>query len=78
LDVIYVVEREGFVFGEGEPGPDYGVGLDGRNEECALFCCNIVCKVGVWKIASSQIIEVPALSEIRLLAKGSGGRKSRA
>jgi hypothetical protein len=31
-DVVYVVEGEGFVFGEGEPGPDYAFGLNGRYE----------------------------------------------
>lgn len=33
LDIVYVVEGEGFFFGEGEAGPDYGVGLDWWDEE---------------------------------------------
>jgi hypothetical protein len=33
LDVVYVVEVGGFFEGEGETGPDDGVGVNGGDEE---------------------------------------------
>jgi hypothetical protein len=44
---VDVVEGEGFLGGRGEAGPDYGIGVDGRNEECAFLGCDVVGEVGI-------------------------------
>jgi hypothetical protein len=73
-DVVYVVFREGFVFGEGKSGPDYAFGLDGGDEKCGFLGEDVVCEVGIWELAAREVIEESSLSaeRERLLVRGTG------
>jgi hypothetical protein len=46
-DGVDVVQGEGFFGGSGQTGPDYGVGVDGRDEEGAFLRGDVVGEVGV-------------------------------
>ena len=60
--IVDVVFLEGFFGREGQAGPDYGVGFDGRDVECRLIRVDIICIVCVRDVAAGEVVEVSSLS----------------
>ena len=45
--LVHIIAFQGFVRGDGESGPDHGVGIDRGNEEGRFLSRNVVGEVGV-------------------------------